>query len=335
MNASFGNAVEMVIGVQALVHNEIRVVQSSLLGSVLSNLLLVLGCSFLFGGIKYPEQVKSPSLPPFPPPPLLPLLSWAPLPPTRDATDRPPPSLPPSLPPLQKFNSTAAVANLALLFLATIALIVPTPIGHSYDLTLREELRISRAAALFLLAMYVQLLFFQMVTHKHLFIDADRGEGLLTSTGEPAGGREGGLEGEVEGMEKEEGEEEEEEEEGEEEKLGLCPAVVGLVVVTGIVAVFSELLVASIDDVCSTYDISKVGRREGGREGGREEGVMRQSWAMPQSTRWPSESRIRLETHLLPSLPPALPPSFPRSPGVCGRDPHPHRGERHGAHDGR
>jgi len=63
MNASFGNAVEMVIGVQALVHNEIRVVQSSLLGSVLSNLLLVLGCCFLFGGIKYPEQVFMLALP--------------------------------------------------------------------------------------------------------------------------------------------------------------------------------------------------------------------------------------------------------------------------------
>ena len=169
------------------------------------------------------------------------------------------PSLPPSLPPSpkQKFNSTAAVANLALLFLATIALVVPTPIGQSYDLTLKEELLISRVAALFLLAMYIQLLFFQMVTHKHLFTDVDRGEGLLAGEGEASVGGEGGVEGEGAG----------EEEEEEEEKLGLWPAVAGLVVITGIVAVFSEFLVASIDDVCSTYKISKVGR-EGGREGG-------------------------------------------------------------------
>lgn len=40
----------------ALKNGEIRIVQSSMLGSILSNMLLVLGCCFLAGGIKYPEQ---------------------------------------------------------------------------------------------------------------------------------------------------------------------------------------------------------------------------------------------------------------------------------------
>lgn len=40
----------------ALRNNEIRVVQASMLGSILSNILLVLGCCFFAGGIKYPEQ---------------------------------------------------------------------------------------------------------------------------------------------------------------------------------------------------------------------------------------------------------------------------------------
>ena len=40
----------------ALKNGEIRIVQSSMLGSILSNILLVLGCCFLAGGIKYPEQ---------------------------------------------------------------------------------------------------------------------------------------------------------------------------------------------------------------------------------------------------------------------------------------
>lgn len=48
--------VELIVSVLALKEGLIRVVQASLLGSVLSNLLLVLGFSFLFGGIKYPEQ---------------------------------------------------------------------------------------------------------------------------------------------------------------------------------------------------------------------------------------------------------------------------------------
>ena len=52
INATFGNAVEMVVAVQALYQYQFRVVQTSMLGSVLSNLLLVLGCCFFFGGIQ-------------------------------------------------------------------------------------------------------------------------------------------------------------------------------------------------------------------------------------------------------------------------------------------
>ncbi|KAF8997501.1 Sodium/calcium exchanger protein-domain-containing protein, partial [Cyathus striatus] len=40
----------------ALIHCELKVVQSSLVGSVLSNLLLVLGMCFFAGGLKYSEQ---------------------------------------------------------------------------------------------------------------------------------------------------------------------------------------------------------------------------------------------------------------------------------------
>ena len=56
LNASFGNAVEMILSVIALKKGLIRVVQASLLGSILSNLLFVVGFSFLLGGIKFPEQ---------------------------------------------------------------------------------------------------------------------------------------------------------------------------------------------------------------------------------------------------------------------------------------
>ncbi|EZF74904.1 calcium/proton exchanger [Trichophyton soudanense CBS 452.61] len=56
LNATFGNAVELIVSIVALSKNEIRIVQSSMLGSVLSNILLVLGCCFFFGGINYHEQ---------------------------------------------------------------------------------------------------------------------------------------------------------------------------------------------------------------------------------------------------------------------------------------
>ena len=56
INATFGNAVELVVAIQALLADDYRVVQASLIGSVFSNLLLVLGMCFLCGGMKYTEQ---------------------------------------------------------------------------------------------------------------------------------------------------------------------------------------------------------------------------------------------------------------------------------------
>lgn len=57
LNVSFGNAVELIIFIIALVKKEIGIVQASLLGSILANLLLILGMAFLLGGLRYREQV--------------------------------------------------------------------------------------------------------------------------------------------------------------------------------------------------------------------------------------------------------------------------------------
>ncbi|KAF5358107.1 hypothetical protein D9756_001376 [Leucocoprinus leucothites] len=56
LNASFGNAVEIIVGVAALLQDEMEIVQTSMLGSVLSNILLVLGCSFIAGGLVRKES---------------------------------------------------------------------------------------------------------------------------------------------------------------------------------------------------------------------------------------------------------------------------------------
>lgn len=50
LNATFGNVVEMLICVAAIRKGEVVVVQCTLLGSILSNLLLVMGTAFLVGG---------------------------------------------------------------------------------------------------------------------------------------------------------------------------------------------------------------------------------------------------------------------------------------------
>jgi len=57
MNVSFGNSVELIIFIIALMQNQIRIVQASLVGSILANLLLILGMSITFGGLRYQEQI--------------------------------------------------------------------------------------------------------------------------------------------------------------------------------------------------------------------------------------------------------------------------------------
>jgi Ca2+:H+ antiporter len=56
LNATFGNAAELIIGVIALSKGMTGVVKASITGSIIGNILLVLGLSILLGGTKYKEQ---------------------------------------------------------------------------------------------------------------------------------------------------------------------------------------------------------------------------------------------------------------------------------------
>lgn len=56
LNATFGNAVELIISIFALKAGLVGVVLASLTGSVIGNLLLVAGLSFFMGGLKYKRQ---------------------------------------------------------------------------------------------------------------------------------------------------------------------------------------------------------------------------------------------------------------------------------------
>ena len=59
INATFGNVTELIIAIFLIVENRIEIVKASLTGSILGNLLLVLGVSFLVGGLKHEEQEYS------------------------------------------------------------------------------------------------------------------------------------------------------------------------------------------------------------------------------------------------------------------------------------
>lgn len=56
LNCTFGNVTELVIAIFLILEGELDVVKASLTGSILGNILLVLGLSFLAGGLKHQEQ---------------------------------------------------------------------------------------------------------------------------------------------------------------------------------------------------------------------------------------------------------------------------------------
>jgi Ca2+:H+ antiporter len=56
LNATFGNAAELIISIFLIKEGLFDIVKASLTGSIIGNLLLVLGASALAGGLKYKEQ---------------------------------------------------------------------------------------------------------------------------------------------------------------------------------------------------------------------------------------------------------------------------------------
>ncbi|KAI9789448.1 MAG: hypothetical protein M1835_001655 [Candelina submexicana] len=137
MNATFGNAVELIVSIVALKNGEIRIVQSSMLGSILSNILLVLGCCFLAGGIKNHEQRFNGTV-------------------------------------ASTMSSMMAVASASLIIPATLYSTLKS--GDSNVGTHCEILILSHGTAVILLILYVMYIFFQLKTHTELFDEVNQEE---------------------------------------------------------------------------------------------------------------------------------------------------------------
>ena len=60
LNATFGNATELIIALIALKAGLVNVVKASITGSIIGNLLLVMGLSMLLGGLRHKEQTFQP-----------------------------------------------------------------------------------------------------------------------------------------------------------------------------------------------------------------------------------------------------------------------------------
>lgn len=200
INATFGNVVEMILSIVLLMKGLTTVVSTSLIGSILSNLLLVIGCCFFVGGLNFKHQ---------------------------------------------HFSSGASKANISLLFMSCIAMLLPTMVGTSAGKDDDEKvMHISRIIAIVLTCMYVCYLYFQLVTHNHVFISGETSPGNNGSSSAANNDRTPR-------------EEDAEELEEEEEPLYSLLGALGLMTLTTIVvAVCSEYLSDSIEEVSKKSGLS-------------------------------------------------------------------------------
>jgi len=149
LNATFGNVVEMMITVNTLratrmpIAQRTNVVKCTLLGSILSNLLLVLGMSFCFGGL---TKVK-----------------------VQAATNTVGGEKE------QKFAMKGVTMSMGLLTFCCMSFALPTLFSQGYQDDLKDLLDVSRNGSLLLASAYLAFLFFQLVSHKQT-LESEEGE---------------------------------------------------------------------------------------------------------------------------------------------------------------
>ncbi|KAH1090023.1 hypothetical protein J1N35_017280 [Gossypium stocksii] len=137
LNATCGNATELIIAIFALSQHKIDVVKYSLLGSVLSNLLLVLGTSLFCGGIANIAREQK--------------------------YDR------------RQADVNSLLLFLGLLCHSLPLLFRMS--GASAALTADPTLQLSRASSIVMLIAYVSYIVFQLFTHRQLFEAPEEAEG--------------------------------------------------------------------------------------------------------------------------------------------------------------
>ncbi|CUS23314.1 LAQU0S09e01992g1_1 [Lachancea quebecensis] len=141
LNATLGNAVELIVSIIALAKGQVTIVQASMLGSILSNLLLVVGFCFVAGGYNREFQRFNQTA-------------------------------------AQTMSSLLAISCASLLIPAAFRLSLPDN-NKRQDLLINEKLlELSRGTSIVLLIVYVLFLWFQLKTHHHLFeqreVETDR-----------------------------------------------------------------------------------------------------------------------------------------------------------------
>lgn len=178
LNATFGNAAELIIAIAALRDGHTEIVKASLTGSIIGNILLVLGLSLFIGGLRHNEQ---------------------------------------------PFNKTGALSQSTMLLLATTSLVLPAVFHYLVPThPMISELSFSLDISLVLLGVYAASLIFSLGTHKMLFSGGSHSD-------------------EVHGP-----------------SWSVTRAVSVLVGVTLLIAILSEVLVASVEGAAHVLGMSQV-----------------------------------------------------------------------------
>src|SRR5262245_10110379 len=149
LNATFGNAAELIIALMALHKGLIGVVKASLTGSIIGNILLVLGASVLAGGVKFREQRFN-----------------------RRA--------------VQSSTTSLMLAAVGLLIPSVFHITAASQPG---GWTPVMEQKLSLAIAVVLFCTYIFTLVFSLLTHRQLFVGGEHGEESSGEHGEPAWSR--------------------------------------------------------------------------------------------------------------------------------------------------
>ena len=131
VNATFGNAVEMILTYQTVVQGLLTVAKGSLLGSILSNLLLVLGMAFFAGGLGARGKEQQ----------------------------------------FKETGPMASISMLFVACVAFAVPTCFALAGSGADHGAEDVLTLSRGTAVAVLASYVCYIFFQVYTHQAVFED--------------------------------------------------------------------------------------------------------------------------------------------------------------------
>lgn len=176
LNSALGNAAELIIAFMALAKGKTSIVKASITGSIIGNILFVLGLSMLMGGIKRKEQ---------------------------------------------RFTAAVAESGTAMLFVAVVALVIPSVVERfSKEVPESSLFHMSVWTSVILLLTYGAGVLFSLKTHKHLYNDSEEEETAV--------------------------------------KVPLRKAIVELVASAALISMLAEFLVSSVEQASSKLGFSET-----------------------------------------------------------------------------